>query len=895
MISFATLSSLLGAATFARALNLTIKDYLRWVAVLGGQAPMAVQAGAARGEALLGFADQITFARRSGKSLEELEYLLLHARSGAFRDADERVAQAVTDLRTALRAGQVMGTLSASNLSGQLLRAGAPAPLATAVSSEAALSAFLWAEVEIAIPAAFKQPDFPAATKGRFYCEIDPSHTTARFGCRGFVDDQSFDALEQAPAAGVAITVADRQKLRARYGLVRAVLASQLQTNRSVRFEAGVAQPGPSVTLAPDLLGFLAYDQAKGLTLTGLMTAAQAAALKPELPAALGTAMDSLVMQSDAFTNRSDPSVALAAFEAAQALGTDAEAAALEGALCLLVPWLELDLLSAEAAAFSGLTQAFCRDLLDLITVSGGATAEAALSAPAFLAASGAAGAHAEQTEALTRLRKTALLLTRHADREAAAPVVVRQDVYPCRRQTPAGEGGRYAGIVHRLARFSRAAADRASGRGRLRRPRPARRRHRGHRRRSTQPRARGSVRLSGEQSVADACAADLLDLQWADMKEPRRAAAAVRAAQPIADAGHAARAAEALHRADTERRRRNASAADVHVALRQRDAAGAHGADVERAGARQRDALIDYLRSQARLRQADDLLDYYLIDVQMGTCLRTSRIKQASSSVQLFVQRCLLGLERRAALPVWPEHINERRWTWMQNYRVWEANRKVFLFPENWIEPDLRDDKTEIFRAFESELLQEDLTQPRAIAAFRSYVEGLAEVARPVIVSTWHEADADGCRRIHVAARDRGTPNKFYYRRAVLTPGLGARWAVDWTPWEHIDAEFPSGHVMVCEMDGIIYLLSPAINRDDQDGWRIHMEALRRTRPAGWRSRSRSTRSLTSWSRTSRWRRASCSGRCRSPARSARPSRSSASGRSSRRRSGSRCATPAT
>src|SRR5262245_18644975 len=29
--------------------------------------------------------------------------------------------------------------------------------------------------------------------------------------------------------------------------------------------------------------------------------------------------------------------------------------------------------------------------------------------------------------------------------------------------------------------------------------------------------------------------------------------------------------------------------------------------------------------------------------------------------------------------------------WEWRKNYRVWEANRKVFLYPENWIEPDLR------------------------------------------------------------------------------------------------------------------------------------------------------------------------------------------------------------
>ena len=31
------------------------------------------------------------------------------------------------------------------------------------------------------------------------------------------------------------------------------------------------------------------------------------------------------------------------------------------------------------------------------------------------------------------------------------------------------------------------------------------------------------------------------------------------------------------------------------------------------------------------------------------------------------------------------------RAWDWLKRYRVWEANRKVFLFPENWIEPELR------------------------------------------------------------------------------------------------------------------------------------------------------------------------------------------------------------
>jgi SpoVK/Ycf46/Vps4 family AAA+-type ATPase len=29
--------------------------------------------------------------------------------------------------------------------------------------------------------------------------------------------------------------------------------------------------------------------------------------------------------------------------------------------------------------------------------------------------------------------------------------------------------------------------------------------------------------------------------------------------------------------------------------------------------------------------------------------------------------------------------------WDWRKNYRVWDANRKVFVYPENWIEPDPR------------------------------------------------------------------------------------------------------------------------------------------------------------------------------------------------------------
>lgn len=43
------------------------------------------------------------------------------------------------------------------------------------------------------------------------------------------------------------------------------------------------------------------------------------------------------------------------------------------------------------------------------------------------------------------------------------------------------------------------------------------------------------------------------------------------------------------------------------------------------------------------------------------------------------------------------------KRWPWLKNYRVWEASRKVFHYPENWIEADLPDDKSPFFRELEN------------------------------------------------------------------------------------------------------------------------------------------------------------------------------------------------
>ncbi|WP_152965917.1 neuraminidase-like domain-containing protein [Pseudobacteroides cellulosolvens] len=207
-----------------------------------------------------------------------------------------------------------------------------------------------------------------------------------------------------------------------------------------------------------------------------------------------------------------------------------------------------------------------------------------------------------------------------------------------------------------------------------------------------------------------------------------------------------------------------------------------------------QKNALIDYLLQQKELidwnvTDSNGLFEYFLIDVEMDACMETSRIKQAISSVQLFIQRCFLGLEEEPS-GIKPDILDRLRWDWMQRYRVWEANRKVFLYPENWIESNLRDDKSPFFKELESELLQKDINKQNVTDALKSYLYKVDEVANMEVVGlyihgTKGESGWSKDSKLHVFSRTRNAPYVFYYRYLALDE-------MNWYPWEKMQVDIP-------------------------------------------------------------------------------------------------------
>lgn len=192
-------------------------------------------------------------------------------------------------------------------------------------------------------------------------------------------------------------------------------------------------------------------------------------------------------------------------------------------------------------------------------------------------------------------------------------------------------------------------------------------------------------------------------------------------------------------------------------------------------------------------------LYNHFLLDTEMSACMKTSRIVQATNSIQLFVQRCSLNLEENITV----DDTNWKQWEWMKKYRLWEANRKIFLYPENWIEPELRDDKTPFFKELEDELNQNEVTDENVETVFENYLQKMNEVSNLFICGVYREEINydDGITEnsltlgaskeciMHVIGRTQSIPYTYYYRNYDVQ-------SQTWSHWENVELDISSDTV---------------------------------------------------------------------------------------------------
>lgn len=113
-----------------------------------------------------------------------------------------------------------------------------------------------------------------------------------------------------------------------------------------------------------------------------------------------------------------------------------------------------------------------------------------------------------------------------------------------------------------------------------------------------------------------------------------------------------------------------------------------------------------------------------------------------------------------------------------MSSYDSWQVNRRILLYPENWLEPSLRDNKSSAFKAVEASFSQGGVTLNAVVEA---YVTGMQEVSNLEVIAL-----RAGKTKDHMIARTRLSPHKFFCRTYNRRTGC-------WAPWESLPVEVPT------------------------------------------------------------------------------------------------------
>ena len=240
----------------------------------------------------------------------------------------------------------------------------------------------------------------------------------------------------------------------------------------------------------------------------------------------------------------------------------------------------------------------------------------------------------------------------------------------------------------------------------------------------------------------------------------------------------------------------------------------------------RERDALAGYMIFSLRnvfsdINNINDLYELLLIDVGSGGCRSISKIKAALNSLQLYIERCRMQLEPFAGIRGEDQVQNAAldasavEWSWMSQYRVWEANREVFLFPEKYFDPTLRKDKTSAYAELQNKLSQANLTNNNATEAFQSYFHDLENLATLTVVascmgyiSSFINGRIITKNTFYVFGRTKNSDEGYYYRTAdaIFPTDLADTW-INWSNWEKIGISIKADSVACVYASGRPFL----------------------------------------------------------------------------------------
>jgi|GEM_PF-6012997 len=171
-------------------------------------------------------------------------------------------------------------------------------------------------------------------------------------------------------------------------------------------------------------------------------------------------------------------------------------------------------------------------------------------------------------------------------------------------------------------------------------------------------------------------------------------------------------------------------------------------------------------------------LSNYLLMDVKTDESVPISYVREGINAALHYINRCRFGLEMNVGRM---RDITDEHWAWIMNYSEWKANRMVFVFPENYLLPDIRSAQSLIFKQSLQNISGRPLDAAASEAFYAQYLDNFAKLSDIVPCASYLSSDT-ASEQLYLFGRTQ-TDNKLFYcirKNAV------------WGEWLEVEASVP-------------------------------------------------------------------------------------------------------
>ncbi|UVK87270.1 insecticidal toxin complex protein TcaB2 [Pseudomonas sp. B21-051] len=209
----------------------------------------------------------------------------------------------------------------------------------------------------------------------------------------------------------------------------------------------------------------------------------------------------------------------------------------------------------------------------------------------------------------------------------------------------------------------------------------------------------------------------------------------------------------------------------------------------------KRRAALVEYCigkaarRNYSFVKTPQDLFELLRMDPLDNYPVQSSWVAEAISCAQQFIHAAYRKLEPGYEKTVFPtEHL--KLWELYSNYPDWAALALIAVYPENFINPFVRQRKTRLFKALENDLNQTRLTGDSVQRALQGYLKAFEQTCNLDVISACLDGDSASRATYYFVGRQRVQPFQYFWRKAdiELTASGNPVNPAAWSEWQPVD-----------------------------------------------------------------------------------------------------------